>query len=569
MHTLLSLEFYVDEDVNSKAFIDDMNNVKEAISLLELILETSIACFLSQTEDDNDKKQYATMEQDQVFQNNIDSKSNKKNVKNENSQPKTFLLLMRDANGNTPLHCLCGRGTALPIMLKTLFSFCSKIDDKFCNLSEDHDIPTSKQLISAKNDYGCTPLHFLAECQYDIESMEVMLNECIHFQPSLTTLSFPLEPSPRTKNPSLISNVETEGNVQMELITFPSQNEPTMTPSYRIYLKHGISEASTDNLLHPCLIQDDDGDTPLHFACSDGLNLKYIRLLLQHCPNAITLRNHEGKAPLDEIWSWITNEWHEINYDYNEDPLSQVLKTKYSSNNMDMDDINTLTEDIMERDSGEEFRAKKSAKLCQNAWELLNDYFEASSTGKVTSEQVIQTKENINASTKGNDWKPLHAMALLTHCDRDIVLFTIKMTLNHLKIFDDDGKLPIHVASSTPSKIASPLQTIVSLCDACNDLNKNQNGQNKPRETDKIFNLCSQKMASKDNPIYPLHLAIKSGKDINVIQELNKRYPDAFDEPEYKTGLFPWMLAAVESNNTVDVIYFLLRRNPELVRMGI
>ena len=66
-----------------------------------------------------------------------------------------------------------------------------------------------------------------------------------------------------------------------------------------------------------------------------------------------------------------------------------------------------------------------------------------------------------------------------------------------------------------------------------------------------------------------LHLAVENGKGFShsggVLKRLCDVAPEVLSRRDPRTGLYPFMLAAVENNNEIDVIFQLLIMSPELV----
>jgi hypothetical protein len=57
---------------------------------------------------------------------------------------------------------------------------------------------------------------------------------------------------------------------------------------------------------HPLMIQDNEGDLPLHFACSNGANAPMLSLLTSSIghPRSVLVRNSYGRLPIDDLIIW-------------------------------------------------------------------------------------------------------------------------------------------------------------------------------------------------------------------------------------------------------------------------
>lgn len=472
LHTILSLNFECDDDGGSGS-----EDFEEALNLVKFIIDASIES----------------------------SPSIEPNFGINSTGSHESLLLVRDFNANTPLHSLCGRGCASPAMLRLVFSYCSRY-------YHEQQLPSAIDIISAVNDQGCTPLHFLAECRCPFESMKIMLMHCAPLRQKVETLSLPLEP---------------DKIIPFSKSLFQEESE-----------KKECEKTSTQ--IHPCLIQDDDGDTPLHFTCSVGGPVEFLSALLEHCPVAITRRNKDGHLPIDDLWIWGESEWSEMCEDHFHDE-PQINPRNNNADNL-LNGLLDITDPYINSEVDSSSWNEDKNALKGNLWNLVSIYLEASCYGTV---HRARNKDDVDC------WRPLHAAATLTHCNTNILRFVLHMVPDQLDKYDEYGRLPIHAAASTKSTFLSPLKNINFLCDA-----------------DRNVNVCKRKTFCEDHML-PLHLAIESGKDMNVINSIHKRYPKAFEERAIKNGLHPWMLAAVGMNNSTNVIYSLLRMNPELVRGGI
>ena len=58
--------------------------------------------------------------------------------------------------------------------------------------------------------------------------------------------------------------------------------------------------------LHPLIIQDNEGELPLHFACSHGANARVLSLMTgpRMALSSAIIRNNECKLAIDELLIW-------------------------------------------------------------------------------------------------------------------------------------------------------------------------------------------------------------------------------------------------------------------------
>jgi hypothetical protein len=68
----------------------------------------------------------------------------------------------------------------------------------------------------------------------------------------------------------------------------------------------------------------------------------------------------------------------------------------------------------------------------------------------------------------------------------------------------------------------------------------------------------------------PLHCAVRTGKGwIEGVKQLISVEPMALQSRDGVYGMYPFMLAAMEDNNTLDMVFRLLQANPSVVEGGI
>lgn len=393
-------------------------------------------------------------------------------------------LLFRDQNDNTPLHVLCGEGSSSPTLIKLLLSYCPS------NSVGSQTYPSSIELISAANVHGCTPLHFLAECHCPLEALVIILNHCVSLCPDVTTITFPVEPDKRT-----ITEYSSTAQVH-------------------------------DRQIHPAFIKDNDGDTPLHYACgcASDFTTEHVRVLLQHCPSIVKIRNNEHKLPMDDLCFYFEESWSDLFHE-------RILDDNTGSVSFAIRDDNYIP-NLMESEGYGSLLPLEKDVMRLELWEVLNPILEATYFGS-----AHKYKYDLE------HWKPLHAAAGITHHGPHLLRFAMQMKPEDITITDEDGNLPLHIAAITTSQY-SPFENVQLLLD-------------KSPECAKIVN--------RNNKL-PFDLAVESKKDTSVLLAILARFPDALQIKNRSTGLLPFMTAAVGENNTVNVVYTLLRMSPELIR---
>mmetsp|Transcript_9833 Transcript_9833/g.14656 ORF Transcript_9833/g.14656 Transcript_9833/m.14656 type:complete len:427 (-) Transcript_9833:176-1456(-) len=417
-----------------------------------------------------------------------------------------------------------------------------------------------KALTSIKNMHGCTPLHFLAEGHTDFHVAEYIL-------------------------------------------------------------RSSCCDRSKNNTINPLLIPDEDGDLPLHYACSCGLQACWLELFLKYGgQKAVHMQNSEGSYPVDDLIVW-----HVDGLDDNEVVQQQ------------------------EQDKEEEDMVVSFQRKWEGIWPQIKVILHAATTSN--SSRSIDRSYPL-----ATPFLPIHAAASIDWFPAIILCLTTIMCPNQLSLNDDYNRLPLHYACMDDSSnndidddyedsihtiypvqridtypellrwgsitnedaedddgsvgiITSPLSlsssTIIQYLagiypeaakigvpvgnksKGCNNDNDNDSDEKKQEEE----GMCFQKTR------LPLHFALEGRRaSMNDIQVLLHMYPEALTTQDGMTGLYPFMTAASsqqainkpascnteigkeieegEENDFVgdrmlDKCYELLRLDPELVRYGL
>ena len=153
-------------------------------------------------------------------------------------------------------------------------------------------------------------------------------------------------------------------------------------------------------------------------------------------------------------------------------------------------------------------------------------------------------------------WSPLHAIASgVAFIPGEFWTMGLEFGRDSLLVYNDDGLLPLHVAVSTP-----PSHFVVSHI----RLEKYM------RLMGDIV-LCSPEAARMPTSSgrLALHLAVESKQDEKVIDMVLEMDPNALLTIDPITQLPPFMLAAVDENNTLGIVYALFHQDPSMIRSTI
>lgn len=297
---------------------------------------------------------------------------------------------------------------------------------------------------------------------------------------------------------------------------------------------------------------------PLHYACETGSS-STVKVLLQLAPANVSFRlqhrflDINERTPMERAW---------LEYFVSNNPSCQKSAPKLEhvlKNFQDMDSITSICD--------------LSGKLL-DLWEKTATILFFRSTNSVENSSSRYIIHAIARSGGGDTcW-----------CPSIVMWFALKMFGDQVCCQDEHGDLPIHIAASSPvHKILYVPEKLV--------------GKNISRDINRsVIEMLIQyypnsvKIENTQKRL-PLNIAIDSSQRWeNGINCLLRAYPDSLDIADGKTHLFPFMLAAsshsetIESvrpahfpshstlslqsigNNSLDLVYNLLRSNPMNVR---
>jgi ankyrin repeat protein len=261
------------------------------------------------------------------------------------------------------------------------------------------------------------------------------------------------------------------------------------------------------------LVADDDKETPLHWALSAQVSAKHFQLLIEH----------GGKDAL-----WCTNNFAEFPFDLF---------------------ARSCQEDLLVSDDESDSQAQHF-KLFEKYLSIVEDRSDINH--QETDKEKICSKQ----------WLPLHRMAssLNFPCPWYLFELGLKYYGSDLSLHDDEGMLPIHLALSARRRLRA--RKILA----------------EDAETSKIFSFSTETLilkilehhkesattASSDGR-QPLHFAVESQAGSTVIDALLSMFPGALSIVDPWSGLYPFALAAVGDNNSLDVVFHLIRSCPSIL----
>ena len=176
--------------------------------------------------------------------------------------------------------------------------------------------------------------------------------------------------------------------------------------------------------------------------------------------------------------------------------------------------------------------------LCgREAWENIQAYLKA-------------LTENFGKED-GSEWLPLHMIA---SSSVEFPTVFIDMALHYgkddLAKEDAMGNLPLHLACAKGYDNGESCDVSIAISMLT------------------TYPQAAHK-ATRASKRLPLHLAVASKKPLPLIAALLKAYPSSLNIKDPRTGLWPFLLAGVENESSIDSTFCLLRADPSIIQIAI
>eukprot|EP00978_Attheya_sp_CCMP212_P033308 scaffold133788_cov55-Attheya_sp.AAC.3 len=409
------------------------------------------------------------------------------------------ILTIRNRMGNTPLHCLCAKSAAVELLsvfldctAKATYRTLQDTDDnKNCCQSNQTNcktcdaaslpIPIPFDLVCIKNDNGCTPLHFIGEGRCRFPAAKIIGSFC-----------------DRPLNCEELENYNSCGSNE-------SQSD---TPG-----RNAANVACESRMQHAVLIQDEDLETPLHYACIAGASPRRLKLLLRRCEAAVFIPNQFGELPIDAL--------------------------------------------ILHSDIG-----------LEDSWSRIEVLLIAASSCLSPNEPEVDAN--------GRLLRPLHAASSIHLYPALVCQLVEAMHPEQISVADKFGMLPLHVASCWRvfDELDSEDENSKGGSDVDNESLERWKYLPSDEEKDQSlirFLLVKYPQAASrkaKNGQLPLNFALESQRSLSDIKALVSEAPDSISTRDPVSRLSPFMFAAAMDNDVAKIFYLLLS-DPELIRDGI
>jgi len=256
------------------------------------------------------------------------------------------------------------------------------------------------------------------------------------------------------------------------------------------------------------LVQDVDGDTPLHAACRVGANTSLLEVLVNACPHALFKRDKEKLTPSDRLW------------------MRFVVLRRESKK------LEHVPMGFVER----EFIY---------AWETLVIFMRAiARLGNELEFNLVQT-------------------LILNDCPQELLDIALTLHPEQALMCDSLGQNSLDVAISHP--VHKLVEWETESDDAYENCKSSFIGLLLEHDRDGSLYKSSRESCRSPNK-RPLHKAIRHGKSWeDGVSALVKVDPNAVLKRDNETGLFPFMMAACHNKTDLTTTFELLRFAPEQI----
>jgi hypothetical protein len=274
------------------------------------------------------------------------------------------------------------------------------------------------------------------------------------------------------------------------------------------------------------------GELPLHTALAAGVSTKVLELILQattsFSENLILEVDGRTLSPIHLAWV--------RHVDPPFGPHSSRLRNAHILGEMLDETVNQIIDQL-------------SDNVCPQARnELLSSVFGAF-WERASLIMRYGPEGDANQSGKESEWSMLHA-AVALNCPKALVSLSLAMHQEDVKLVQESGKLPLHIAATSPHFSQDQKKYVF----------------------DRLLTIYPEAASVRDQyGMLPLHYAIESEKShggpawSDAILGLVQIHGEGLEIQHPSTRLFPFMQAAERKSNT-STVFELLVRAPHLIQ---
>jgi ankyrin repeat protein len=476
-----------------------------------------------------------------------------------------MVVAMKDTDGNTPLHMACASEHAYnPNLIATLVAA----------------FPQAV-LMQDKVEHS-TPLHMLLLMggEVNLTSLSIILDVAYSRMAALPDTWVPVLDFIITSLDTTVQIAAQYPPIVTQVIREMAINNPFAFPPFlRPFLNLPAPETSEgrlqmfDDQKKILLMVDIKKQTPLHTATVRGLSVQVVKKLLnaaryQGAHEAACVIERKLRYPLHYAGVYgMPIEAIKLIFDLNKDAVHlyewyRLLPVQMTYLCL----VNSFEDRKLELTSAREDRNSP-----------IEDFFKydtACALYKKVEFFLRLTHTNSYEDVPGKDWRVVHA-AMAVRVPPLFIRAAIDLHPWQIRERDENLNLPLHLSSKIHYQSVG--------CDdehiwAHKDVAKEYvhfRLVKEDRERDAPIAICLKYFP--DGARYldaegslPLHCAVRTGKGwIEGVKQLISVEPMALQSKDGVYGMYPFMLAAMEDNNTLDMVFRLLQANPSVVEGGI
>jgi hypothetical protein len=287
------------------------------------------------------------------------------------------------------------------------------------------------------------------------------------------------------------------------------------------------------------LLQDEDGDTPLHFACSAGLEPDVLRRMITqkdiyetYLP--VQIKTYGGRLPVDELITWCIDEYG------------------IESNELDPPLEERMTDEVTDA-----------------LWSRIEVLLEA--VDKAILEAIFE--RILVGENRVVRFRPLHTAASIQSFPAIVLRMACRRFGGGGGLLEQDevGRTPLHRAVERKDAYQVDEDVYSLGSGEYLDLSRWNSEYERRSSIEYLVELCPEALRVRcQRNRLPIHYAVLNCGEFSDIEAMLTPAPESIAQRDGHTGLLPFMLAASNEtshyDSSLDRSFKLLLLNPELVR---